>query len=188
MDRIYITCIKYVNKEIIDEVSFEHPYSRVMDKLSKTALLLARKTFDSEIIKKLNCERVGVVIASNTGPCSALREHADILSASGFKGINPSKFPNTMLSTVLSRVTTEFDLKGPSTSMYVNSDYARALEYAVVQLEKGSCDLMAVLFVDEGRKGFGILLQNERSLLEHPLAARFYIDCSNQNIQFWEKG
>lgn len=179
MNKIYITCMKYVNQRGFNKECFNHPHARVMDELSKRALILAREIFDEEVTKMINPERTGVVIASNTGPYGALSEHADILLTSGFKGINPSKFPNTMLSTVLSRVTKELHLKGPSTAMYIDSEESKALEYAVIQIEKGRCDIMAALVVGENRDGFGILLQSEKSLLESNLKARFYINSLN---------
>ncbi|SCY70380.1 beta-ketoacyl-[acyl-carrier-protein] synthase family protein [Alkaliphilus peptidifermentans] len=187
LDRVYIISTKYINEEMLKKTSLKHRDSRVMDVLSKKALLLAREIFSEEVSKKIKSERQGIVIASDTGPCTSLWEHTNILQTVGFKGINPSKFPNTMLSTVLSRVSTEFNLKGPSTAMYVNSNRSEALEYAVVQILMGRSDLMAVMFIGEGENGFGILIMSQKFLLETQAKVRFYINCSNQHVYIFEE-
>lgn len=158
--KIHITSVKYMSKQEIDNSLLNHPHSRVMDGLSRQALLIAAKIFNEKLLQRVNPEMSGVVIASDSGPCEALNEHVEILLRKGFKGINPSKFPNTMLSTVLSRVTTEFNLKGPSTVLYSDFNRRHAVEYAAAQIKKRRCDLMAVLFVGEGKGAFGILLQS----------------------------
>ncbi len=154
--RVRIKGIEYINDNEFDSYEFNHPNQRTMDRFGKKALYLAQKLFKEAEYNTFSPEKSGVVLSTHTGPLDSVKEHADILLSKGYKGINPSRFPNTMLSTALSLVVTALQFRGPSTAMYLDDSTEHALRYAVIQLEKGMCELMMLLIVNENADDFGV--------------------------------
>lgn len=157
--RVRITGVKYTNNSEFDSYGIVHANQRTMDRFSSKAVYLAQSLFELEENNTFVPERVGVILCTYTGPLQSVREHAEILLSKGYRGINPSRFPNTMLSTALSMVMTALQAKGPSTALYVDDSIAYAVRYAMVQLEKETCDLMLFLLVNENSDDFGMCLR-----------------------------
>lgn len=156
--RVRIKSMKHISDNKFDSYEFVHPNQRVIDRFGKKTLYLAQSLFSEAEYNAFNPERSGVVLSTYTGPLDSVKEHADILSSKGYKGINPSRFPNTMLSTALSLVVTALHFRGPSIAMYVDDSPEHALRCATIQLEKGVCDLMMLLIVNENADNFGACL------------------------------
>lgn len=173
-DKIGIVELFYLNIEDFKEASFRHKDARVMDVFSKITVYTARQL--SKVIKGNDIDscRLGIVLATSTGSYSTLKEfHANILEKS-YVGINPSKFPNVMISTPLCRVAMELQAKGPSVPMFTKNRN-QAIQYGVLQIKMGRCDTMMVLFVEENKACFALALEKEETALKRGLNIRFII-------------
>lgn len=173
MIKLGITQVQYMDAKLLDEGSFEHRDLRVMDKFTKLAVYTSRCLFSKVKGEKIPSERLGVVIATNTGVYESIKDYNSILSKRGFIGVNPSKFPNVMISTCLSRVVTEIKAKGPSVPLYIRNEMKQALQYGIAQIMKDRCDAVMVLYVNEGKGCFGLFIEREDSALTRGVEARF---------------
>ncbi len=177
MDRIGITGIGYQSDKSFIEEQIEHRDARIMDRFSKLALSVARQLFNQVQAGDIQPERLAVVLATGTGARRSVDEFHEIIAEKDYIGINPSKFPNIMLSTALSRITIDLQAKGPSVPIYVGSrDMAKALRYAAIQIKKGRCDAVIILYVNEGSRCFGLLLEKEKTVAQGSRKIRFYVN------------
>ena len=158
--KVNIKGMKYLQNNEFDGLGFTHPSQRTMDRFSKKALYLAQNLFEKVDYSSLDLGRIGVVLCTYTGPVASVKEHAFIIKLKGYKGINPSRFPNTMLSTALSLVVTSLGIKGPSIAMYLDESIEHAFKYGIIQLEKKVCDMMMILLVNENDDDFGVCFTN----------------------------
>ncbi len=174
MSGLGITQIQYLAEKDFHEQLFEHKDSRIMDSFAKMAVETAKNIFGAAKGAEIPKDKLGIVIATCTGPVSSIREFGTVVSNKGYLGINPSKFPNIMLSTCLSRVASELQARGPSTVLYINRNKMyQALQYGAVQILKERCIAVIVLYPNEGRGCFGVLLETEESALHRGLSIRF---------------
>ena len=167
-----ITRLEYIDVSAFDEESFLHRDARIMDKFSKLAVTLARKLFIKAGADEFLPERLGVVLATATGPYLSVRALNREISENGYISVNPSKFPNIMLSTPLSRVTTAIKARGPSAAMYIVKRANEALKYCVTQIQSGRCDGFLVLYIDEDVRCFGVFIEADESALNRGMKLR----------------
>ncbi|MCC5466504.1 beta-ketoacyl synthase N-terminal-like domain-containing protein [Pelosinus baikalensis] len=175
MKGLGITEILYLSHRGFDEKLFTHRDSRVMDRFTKISVHVARNLFASVRGQKISPQMVGVVIATNTGAYQSTVEFNSLLAKQGVAGVNPSKFPNVMLSTPLSRVVTELQVRGPSVPLYLGKYMEAAFQYSAVQILKGRCDGILMLYTNEDRGCLGLFIEREESARERGLKTRFLL-------------
>jgi len=136
------------NKEFINS-RFKLENDRTMDDFTKNILFTAHKLFNGDF-SSLNSDSSGIVLTTRTGPYNSIKSVADIINNYDYKGINPSLFPNVMLSTSLAYLTIYLNVHGPSCTFYDTDRNGRnALDYSIVQIKAGNCDAMIDIYTDE---------------------------------------
>lgn len=153
-DVVIKKCIVISHDEFISN-NFEPPNKRIMDRFTKKVLYVAYRLFDGDL-SNIDAYQTGVVLSTHTGPIRSIKKIAHIICDKDYKGINPSLFPNVMLSTALAHLTMYLDIHGPSCVFYdTNKDARHALEYCIVQTKLGNCDGMVDIHVDENGTSMG---------------------------------
>ena len=97
------------------------------------------------------------------------------IAQSGYIGINPSKYPNIMLSTPLSRIATFLQLKGPTISLYVNGRIEQAFQYAYIQILSKRCDSVFITYTNENKSCFSMLVEKEEAARIRGINMRFLL-------------
>ncbi len=161
MNNIGITKILYMSYEDIDKYDLLYSDSRLLDQYTKISLINTKRLYDMVGGKVIDSDRVGLVFATDTGPYNSIMEVHNIIKKNGYIGINPSKYPNVMLSTPLSRIATFLQLKGPTISLYVNGRLNQALQYAYIQISSGRCDSVFITYTNENKFCLSMLVERE---------------------------
>lgn len=128
---------------------FRPENNRTMDEFTKKVLYTAYRLFDGDF-SCISYDNTGVVLTTHTGPCETIKNTADIINKNGYKGINPSLFPNVMLSTSLAYLAMYLNVHGPSCTFYDMDRNGRdALDYCIVQIKTDNCEAMIQICADE---------------------------------------
>ena len=158
---IAITAWDYLFEKNFDEHTFEHCDSRLMDKQTKIAISIARILYSKAKGEKILSEELGVVLSSNIGPLESIAEYHSALKEKGYTGINPSKFPNIMVTTSLSRVAIEIKAKGPCVPLLSPKGCVNALMYAFEQIAAERCAAMLLIHINKDKNCFGCFIEDE---------------------------
>lgn len=173
--KIGITGMEHLSWRDFDEKSFEHQSARTMDKFTRSMIAVAGKLYKDTHAAEIPPHRLGVTVATSTGPYESIRNTQTILSEKGYIGINPSLFPNIMLSTSLSHVAATLNCRGPSIALYLDGDRHRITRYGIMQISAGRCDGMLALYADDGKECFGLFLESETSAEKRGQKIKLYI-------------
>ena len=174
--KIVISQIAYLDEKTFDEGKFKFKDARIMDRFSKLAITTAHILYKGVIGEEIESHKMAIVIATKTGPRQSVREMSELLSKRGVVGINPSKFPNIMMSTIVSRVSIELGITGPSVPIYLSNDKMyTAIQYGIIQINNNRCDGVIVVFVNENKGCFGLFIENEEQAKNRGIKPRFFI-------------
>lgn len=131
------------------------PDERTADIFTKKILYTAAVLFDFDF-SELNKENTGAVISTRTGPYQSVKAVSEIIQRHGYRGINPSRFPNVMLSTALSRLVRYLGIHGPACAFYdCNEDHRDAKQYCEVLLSSCRCRGLVLICADENGEAAG---------------------------------
>lgn len=125
---------------------------RTMDVFTSKLLYVLSRLGDLTFADK---DRTGAVIATNTGPRDSLIKTGKSIEKSGYRGINPSFFPNVMLSTALSYLMIYLNIHGASSAIYSTPDCKDAIAYCKMQIKNNNCDDMLFFYIDESKDAKG---------------------------------
>lgn len=138
-----------ISQEQFEQVDFNPSMSRTMDPFTKK-LLYTLLQLMNVVSDPINPERTGAVISTQSGALSSLENIAGLVKRGEAYKINPSLFPNVMLSTALYYLTSFLQIHGPSNVFVDDEIQGRdALEYAVIQMEQKHCDAMILVMLNE---------------------------------------
>ena len=169
---IVITAWDYLYEKNFDEQAFEHRDSRLMDKQTKITVSMARNLYAKVKGEELKSEEIGIVFLSNTGPTESIAEYHSALKEKGYIGVNPSKFPNIMAATSLSRVAIEIKAKGPCVPLLSSKGHKHALMYAFEQITVGRCVAMLLIHISKDNNCFGCFIEDEFALHKRSINPR----------------
>lgn len=161
--RIVITAWGYLFGNNFNEQTFEHRDSRLMDKHTKITISIARQLYAKVKGNEILPQDIGIVVSSDTGPLESIWEYNTVLKEKGYVGINPSKFPNTMSATSLSRIAIEIGAKGPCVPLLTPKSNKHALIYAIEQVKVGRCYAMMLIHITNENNCFGCFIEDEFS-------------------------
>ncbi len=170
--RIVITAWKYLYEKNFDEQAFEHRDSRLMDKHTKIAVSTARQLYKKVKGNEIPSEDLGVVLSSDLGPLESILEYNSVLKEKGYVGINPSKFPNIMPATLLSRIAIEVGAKGTCVPLLSLNANKHALMYAFTQIKIGRCYSIMFIHMAKGNDCFGCFIEKEYSCQKRGIKPR----------------
>lgn len=156
-----ITAWEYSFDKNFDVLSLEHRDSRLMDKQTKIGVSMARRLFAKIKGDKIPSHDIGVVLLNDIGPMESISEYTSVLKERGYTGINPSKFPNIMPATPLSRIAIEIGAKGPCIPLLLPQSNKHALIYAIEQIATGRCRSMMLIHINNKNNCFGCFIENE---------------------------
>jgi len=140
------------------ESGFDPPNSRTMDVFTKKVLFTADQLFNNDV-SRIDPEKTGAAVCTRTGAFRSLKNTANTINTAGYQGINPSFFPNVMLSTALSHLTMYLHINGPSCVFYDTDRHGKdGLHYCIVQLNLCNADGMILICADEDGWSAGKLL------------------------------
>jgi 3-oxoacyl-(acyl-carrier-protein) synthase len=160
---ISITAWEYLFEKNFDEQSFEHRDSRLMDKQTKITISLTRKLYEKAKGNELPSEELGVVLLNDAGSIESILEYTSVLKEKGYVGINPSKFPNIMSATPLSRIAIEIGAKGPCVPLLSSKSTTHTLTYAFEQISAKRCRAMMFVHINKNNNCFGCFIEEELS-------------------------
>ena len=160
---IAITAWEYLFAKNFNEQSFEHRDSRLMDKQTKIVISLTRKLYAKTKAKgnEILSEELGVVLLSDVGPMESILEYTSVIKEKGYVGINPSKIPNIMSATPLSRIAIEIGAKGPCVPLLSSKGTNHALTYAFEQISAGRCSAVMLVHINKNNNCFGCFIEEE---------------------------
>lgn len=135
---------------------------RKMDMISKQAVTAAKYALaDSGLtIDRQNCERVGIIFASSTGPLETVESFYRVVIEQGAKNANPRLFPNTVMNAAAGHISLHFKIKGPTSTITIGAvSTVSALFYAQSLIQRGVIDTVLIVSSDECHEpllaGFG---------------------------------
>lgn len=173
---IGITALEYQGVKDFHDGLVNHRDARIMGKFAKISLVVAERLYKKVSGSQVDPERIAAVLATSTGDIGSIKEYGELLATKGAVGINPSKFPNVMLSTPLSYITSTLKLKGPSVPLYISkTKMNQAIQYGVIQIRRGRCDTVLVIYVDEAKGCFGFCLEKEETAALRNTDIRIYL-------------
>lgn len=175
MNNIGITQILHMSYSNIDRYDFEYRDIRLIDQYTKVSLINTKRLYDMVGGEAIDSERAGLVFATDTGPYNSIMEVHGKIARSGYIGINPSKYPNIMLSTPLSRIAAFLQLKGPTISLYVNGRIDQAFQYAYIQILSKRCDSVFITYTNENKSCFSMLVEKEEAARIRGINMRFLL-------------
>lgn len=166
MDRsmnMNIVAIEYSSES--SKIDTEIKDLRMMDAITKSAVYSAIKLYQKVRADELGRDRLGVIVGTKHGALASINEMSKSTESRGYIGINPSLFPNIMLSTCLSRIASALKINGPSAVMYLQNHSCRkeALRYARIQIMKNRADGMFVIFAEDEKKCFGLYIERKET-------------------------
>lgn len=172
---IMLTRLVHISYKTFGLSTYQHKDARIQDKYTKVAITVAKNVMrDLEILPEPS--RRGLVFTTSTGPISSVKEFNQTLDEKNYFGVNPSKFPNIMLSTCMSRVAIELQINGPTIGMYSHADL-EPLRCGVIQILDDLCDAVLLLDNRDNRYCFGTLIL--RGSMTNRKYKRFGINCVN---------
>lgn len=172
---IMIMSLAHISYRDVDLSEYQHKDARMQDKYTKVAITVGKKVMkDLDILPKPS--RRGLVFTTSTGPISSVKEFNRILDEKNYFGVNPSKFPNIMLSTCMSRVAIEFQINGPTIGMYSHT-ILEPFRCGVIQILDDLCDVLLLMDNRDNKYCFGTLIIRE-SMLNRKYK-RFGVNCAN---------
>jgi len=172
---IAITAWEYLFEKNFNEQIFEHRDSRIMDKQAKIVVSMSRQLYSKVRGTEIPSESHGIVFFSEAGPIESILEYNSVLREKGYVGINPSKFPNIMSTTTLSRIAIEIGAKGPCVSLLSHNINKHALMYAVEQITAGRCKAMMIIHITRRYNCFGCFIENEDLYSKRGLQSKLII-------------
>lgn len=137
--------------------------ARVMDEYTKRIVFLAQALVQSQA-DKLTMDRTGVVISTGTGPYRSILDTKHRMQKNGFRGINPSLFPNVMSSTALAYACIHLQCHGPVAVFFQDGDATDAQEFCAVQLALKAADAMLLIQIDDGAQADGYLYMRKDTI------------------------
>lgn len=142
--------------------NFSPPNQRTIDDFSRKVLYATHELFCGNLYG-IDNERTGAVISTRTGPSCSLKKTSDLIKQyDGYQGVNPSFFPNVMLSTALFYLTNYLDIHGPTCTFYEHDkSYNVALKYCKTQILRGYCDTMIMITANENGWAEGKLISRK---------------------------
>ncbi len=158
---IVITAWEYLFEKNFDEQAFEHRDSRLMDRHTKIAVSMARQLYAKVKGNEIPSEELGVVLSSDTGPIESILQYNSVLKEKGYVGINPSRFPNIMPATPLSRVSIEVGANGPCAALLSSKINKSGSMYALEQITAGRCHAVLFIHINKGNNCFGCFVEDE---------------------------
>ena len=173
---ITITAWDYLFVKNFNEQTFEHRDSRLMDRQTKIAVSMARILYKKVKVEEISSENLGVVLLSDIGPNESFLEYTSVLKEKGYVGINPSKFPNIMSATLLSRVAIEIRAKGPCVPLLLSKGSKHALMYAFEQITAGRCKAMMLIHITKDNNCFSCFIEDEEMLKKRGMQPRLFIN------------
>ena len=133
---------------------------RLMDTFTLQTLYTCYKLLKSGISVSDNYN-TGLCLSTFSGAGSSVKEAANNISENGYTGINPSKFPNVMLSTALMYTARYLNTHGSSCVLIERDKFCKdALDYGKVMLFSGKCKSFIVIFTEENMYSEGWFLTN----------------------------
>ena len=160
---IAIIAWEYLFKKDFDELTFEHRDSRLMDKQTKIGIGVAKKLYTKIKGDEIPSKDLGVVLSSDAGPLESILEYTTVIKEKGYVGINPSRFPNIMPATPLSRIAIEVKAKGPCAPLLSPKTNKHVLMYMFEQISAGRCSAMMLIHITKNNNCFGCFVEGEDS-------------------------
>lgn len=180
MNPIGIAFWNFLSGDALEIERFEHDEMRSMDRFSKMSLAIACSLEKKIHNSGFDNNKLLVVLSTSTGPIDYITEYTHLINEMGPRAVNPSTFPNTMLSTALSRVTKELKISGPSVPMFLNeSKFYQAVQYGATQLCLGKVEGCYILFVHENKYCFGLFLVTEEIAAGKKINVNLYFEERN---------
>lgn len=170
-----VRCLHYTSYKDLNNCGIHFKDGRIMDDFSKMTVATAKALYEKALGSEIKPHRFGIVLATKTGNYDSVRGFHKVLSKDGASAINPSLFPNVMLSTPLCYVAKELKATGFTIPLFIDKGYDQALRIAAVVFKLDKCDAIIVLYTEEKQKCFGLFLESEEFLLKREKNARFYI-------------
>lgn len=179
---VVITALDYLCSNCFDEDTFEHRDSRVMDLQQKISISVARRIYSMVKAIDVDSKQLGLCLICELGPIESIAEYHSQLIQNGYVGINPSKFPNIMTATLLSRIAIEIQAKGsciPFLSIRLNR---LIIKYVLTQINAGRCCAIMCIHLDKKNNCFGCFVETEESCRNRGLTPKFIIS-ENDSIR-----
>jgi 3-oxoacyl-[acyl-carrier-protein] synthase II len=151
-----------ITEEDYSRNTFQLLDDRIMDVFTKKVLYTVNQLFSGDFTT-LDIDTTGAVISTRTGAYTSLNKLSESIRNSGYKGINPSLFPNVMLSTALSRLAIYCGIHGPTCAFYDREGKGKdAYDYCVNQIQSNNCKVMILICVDEVGDCRGSLISGKK--------------------------
>jgi hypothetical protein len=174
---IGITQVIYYDKAQLETAAFVHKDARIMDQLSKYAFITAEALYKKVFAECIAPEKLACVLCTTTGAVQAVINYHAVLNERGYTGLNPSEFPNVMLSTQLARCLIPLNIQGPSVALYLQHiNIYQGLVYGLSQIQNGHCTTVLVLSIQEHTGCFGLVLEEEHEAERRGLKSRFILE------------
>lgn len=125
---------------------------RRLDRVTKLALSSARQAIlnSNTKITQENCERIGIIYGTSTGPISTIKKISEQIIKNGIGSLEPTLFPNSVLNAAPRQISIANNIKGVnSTIVSGNTSFMNAFIYATVLLKNNQADQIIVVCSDE---------------------------------------
>ncbi|WP_110290027.1 hypothetical protein [Lachnotalea glycerini] len=168
MKRKGITVYKNIAGNEWNEDTFKSIQYRTTDNFTKCAIAGVSKVLIEVDASKIDKNYLGVLVATSTGAYHSIQNiYSDYLQL-GFRKINPSLFPNIMMSTVLSWCTRQSGAHGNSTTLLVSQkqEKEQIYEYLSMQLDSGRCNYMIAVYLNDQADGYCIWTEREETAIQ----------------------
>ncbi|HBB27966.1 MAG TPA: hypothetical protein DC000_01705 [Clostridiales bacterium] len=172
---IVVTDWVYLFGRKFDEHEFLHRDSRLMSVQTKTVIKIAQQLYAKVKGNEINSEDIGIVFSSDTGPLESILEYNSILKNKGYIGINPSKFPNIMSATALSRIAIEIGAKGPCVPLLSSKNNKHALIYGIEQISAKRCCAIMIIHINKMNDCFGLFIEDECSCHKRGIKSKLVV-------------
>lgn len=159
---------QYVDIKITDMCRFNGDFrpprevayynDRFLDQTTKN-MLWGLKCLNEDVKNRTN--KIGLIIAMESGPCTAVKEISRVKELKGYIGINPSYFPFIMSSTQLVYGNQILKNHEMATIMYLDSDNSSVLQMTALQLYSGRCELCYLAILRRSGSVFILRLESD---------------------------
>lgn len=176
MERKGITVYKKIEGNEWNEDTFKNILYRTADNFSKCAIAGVMKVLAEVDCSKIDKDYFGILVATSTGAYHSIQNvYSDYLQL-GFRGINPSLFPNIMMSTALSWCTRQSGAHGNSTTLFVSQEQAKEqiYEYLSMQLDSCRCYYMIAVYLNDQADGYCIWVEREETAIQRGDSIQVY--------------
>lgn len=152
---------KECDEEVLQNINY-----RTTDAFTKCAISAVRKLMRNVDLVKIERDSLGILIATSTGTAYSVKNVYSMYKDKGYRGINPSFFPNIMMSTALAWCTKLTGAHGNSTTMHVSRGNAKEeiLEYVNMQIESKRCQNVIVIYLNEGEGGYCFMAEKVENM------------------------